>query len=342
VLALSLTEGNLWAQRLVAPYTFALVDVPEPAIHQLAPGEAIMQMLAGGVCGSDLPMFRGGGLPDPTLITGAAYTDEERFGSLPPGFPLHEVVGTVIASNSDLRVGQRVVGWAQRNNGLCERIVVEARSVLPIEDAVDPVLQIITQPLACVFHALGRIGDLSDRRVAVIGQGPIGLLFCEIAHFMGAGHVVGVDPIGRAVSGYPFGVDEAVRESSQTWAHRLADDQRPHVVIEAVGHQGATVNHAIAAVAEEGTVFCFGNVDEPSQTIDMERIQRKDLVLLAGTTRHQYRRGALARACDYVARRPEMAEAFVTQTYPVFEAEKAYESAAHPGPRQIKSALSWT
>lgn len=51
----------MWAHRLVAPQRRKPIDVPVPREAALAPGEVPVAVAAGGICGSDLPFFRGGG-----------------------------------------------------------------------------------------------------------------------------------------------------------------------------------------------------------------------------------------------------------------------------------------
>ena len=49
-----------------------------------------------------------------------------------------------------------------------------------------------------------------------------------------------------------------MRATSDRWVSQLAPADRADVVIEAVGHQVATLGHAIEATAPGGTVFYFG------------------------------------------------------------------------------------
>ena len=72
----------MWSYRLVAPYTFERVDIPEKTPESLGDRQVLVRFLAAGVCGSDLPGFRGakGRLPG-DVGTSAAEMD---------GFPIHE------------------------------------------------------------------------------------------------------------------------------------------------------------------------------------------------------------------------------------------------------------
>ena len=80
----------MWSYRLVAPYTFERIELPEPSPESLSDGQVLLQFLAAGVCGSDLPGFRGtqGKLPGDTGACAAGMN----------GFPIHEIAGEVLAS----------------------------------------------------------------------------------------------------------------------------------------------------------------------------------------------------------------------------------------------------
>ena len=80
----------MWSYRLVAPFTFERTNLPDRSPESLAEGQVLLRFLAAGVCGSDLPGFRGtrGRLPGDTGACAAEMN----------GFPIHEVAGEVLAS----------------------------------------------------------------------------------------------------------------------------------------------------------------------------------------------------------------------------------------------------
>lgn len=118
--------------------------------------------------------------------------------------------------------------------------------------------------------------------MAVIGLGSIGLLFTYLAKTLGAGHVAGIDPIDRSGIAGAFGIDTAVRATSDRWIRHLAPTERPDVVIEAVGHQVATLGHAVEAAAFSGTVFYFRVPDDDWYPISMRMMLRNNLTLKSG------------------------------------------------------------
>ena len=49
----------MWAQPLTSPGSFSLVEVPDAGLDSGDTDHVLIEVLAGGICGSDLPLFRG-------------------------------------------------------------------------------------------------------------------------------------------------------------------------------------------------------------------------------------------------------------------------------------------
>jgi threonine dehydrogenase-like Zn-dependent dehydrogenase len=320
----------VWSHRLVAPFTFEKTEVPQSSPPSVGDGQVLLRFLAAGICGSDLPGFRGakGKLP---FDTGARAAEKD-------GFPIHEVVGEVIASrHRDHRQGDRVVGWASGFDGLMEQVVADGDGLAPYDPALSPEQAVGLQPLACVLYAVEQLPELTGRHVAVLGQGSIGLLFSYVAKAAGAAHVTGVDPVDRDDIGPEFGVDTVVRATSDRWVSRLAPDAKADIVIEAVGHQVATLSHAVEAAAPGGTVFYFGVPDDDSYPISMRTMLRNNLTLKSGVTLD--RRRVLDRADTFAREHPGLLTRYLTHTFPADEVQAAFELACRPVPGRIKIAI---
>ncbi len=321
----------MWSYRLVAPYEFERTQRPAPSAEGLLDGQVLVRFLAGGVCGSDLPGFRG--------AQGRLAGDTGCRAAEMDGFPLHEIVGEVLASrHHDHRVGDRVVGWASGFDGLQERVVTDGAGLAGFDPALDPAHAVCLQPLACVLYALEQLPSLTGRRVAVIGLGSIGLLFCYAAKAAGAAHVTGVDPVERSHLSDAFGIDTAVRASSDRWVAHLARGDEPDIVIEAVGHQVATLNHAVQAAAVGATILYFGVPDDESYPINMRTMLRNNLTLTSGVTRD---RGRVLRRADAFAREhPDLLAGYLTHTFGIEDVQAAFELACRPVPDRVKIAIA--
>jgi L-iditol 2-dehydrogenase len=321
----------VWSHRIIAPYLFERTSIPDKTPEQLADGQVLLRYLAAGVCGSDLPAFRG--------ARGRLPGDDGPSAAEKDGFPIHEIAGEVIASrHPDHRPGDRVVGWASGFDGLMERVISDGNGLASYDPALTPAQAVGLQPLACVLYACEQLPELAGRHVAIIGQGSIGLLFSYVAKACGARRVTGVDPIDRGSLATAFGVDDAVRATSDRWVSQLAPGDRADIVIEAVGHQVATLGHAIEAAAPGGTVFYFGVADDEAYPISMRLMLRKNLTLKSGVTLD--RRRVLELAGKFAAEHPELLGTYLTHTFGVDDVQGAFDLACRPVPERVKIAIA--
>lgn len=121
------------------------------------------------------------------------------------------------------------------------------------------------------------------------------------------------------------------------WAAGLAPADRPEVVIEAIGHQTATLGGAIEACRPGGQILYFGIPDQDVYPIDMESMVRKNLTLRAGITRD--RAAMLARADRRLAADPAAFRTLITSVVAFDRVQEAFEAAARPRPGQAKIIL---
>lgn len=267
-------------------------------------GEVVMRVAAATTCGTDLKVWRRGGharmLKPPT-----------RFG--------HEAAGEIVAVGKGVtgwQVGDRVVAnnsapcmrcfFCQRqefslcpnltwNNGtFAEYLQIPAPIVqynlLRIPEGLRPALAAMTEPLACVLHGVARSNVREGDRVAVIGDGAIGLMFvAALAHPQAgrdytAGEVFlfGGNPQRLAI-GKKLGAAKAFN-------HRLVADM-PQLVRELTEGWGADVviectgipavwETAIACTRPGGTVNLFGGCPkETAIAVQTERLHYSELTL---------------------------------------------------------------
>lgn len=303
----------MWAGELVQPGIIGWKDVPGYSYSDLAPGEILVHMDLGGICGSDIEPF----------VTGLDLAGTQ----LSTGQPLHEIVGTVVESRDpDIAAGAQVVGWANSTDGLAEYVVTFGSDVavvhgLAAQDAI------VAQPLACVFAALDRIShDWLGEHVAVLGLGPIGLLFAELLAHRGVELITGVDPVRRIENVEAFGVNNHVEDTAENWATSIHEQDQPRIIIEAIGHQDRTLTAAVKGAAPWGEIYYFGVPSSAPYEIDMVALLRKHLTIRSGTTAVR-RREYLERALEYLRLRPQLSKSLTTDIFPVTHAQHAYELA---------------
>ena len=327
-----MSTKSMWARQLVGPETFAEVDVAAPGASSLAPGQVLVRLITGGICGSDLPHFKGSTTLGQTIESGPV---PHVVGS-----PLHEIVGEVLASeDADIRVGALVVGWASNSNGLSEYVVTDGAGLFEYDRDLLPSVAVMLQPLACVISASRRIPGIAGSHAAVIGQGPIGVLFSHVLKSAGAHTVTAIDRVDRSDVADVFRVDNFVHSTADRWSASLTtESDRPKVIFETVGHQVSTMRDAVNAVAMEGHIFYFGIPDDAIYPFPMVQFLRKNASLTSGLTLD--RRISLSRANDYLRAYPELASAYVTNEFKVAEVQSAFELAVRPAVGRLKVVVN--
>lgn len=317
----------MWAQRLTGPFRFETVDVPAPTAKDVENGQVLLKFRAAAICGSDMPRFLGKVDPDMPWN-----------GEL--GFPLHEIVGEVVESKApEFRAGDRVVGIAERHRGLQEYFVNAARLLYPLDGSpLSDTDATVIQPMGTVFNAIARLPDPAGKRVAVIGLGPLGVLFCHALKSRGAKTVIGVDAVDRSDLASTFGVDQLVTSYARIWAEKLRGDERPEIIVEAVGHQQHTVVDAIHAIAPQGHIFAFGVPDDAYYALPFREMFRKNVSLYTGATTDWKR--SLAESSEYLHKHRDLLARYVTNVFPVQRAAEAYMMYAQPKVGRLKVALT--
>ena len=191
------------------------VDVPK-----IDKGDVLVRVRAALTCGTDVKVFRRG--YHARMI-------------VPPALFGHELAGDIVAVGDDVkgfRVGQRVVAansapclecyYCKRGlENLCEDLLfnngayaeyiriparIVKRNMYEIPTHVSYQDAALIEPLACVMRGLEETHVRPGDHIAVIGLGPIGLMFVRLAKIYGARviaigtppHAVGArSPYGR-------------------------------------------------------------------------------------------------------------------------------------------------
>jgi 2-desacetyl-2-hydroxyethyl bacteriochlorophyllide A dehydrogenase len=268
------------------PNEIALVvrEVSEPG-----PGELMIQVMASGICGTDLHIYRG-----------------EYMGRYPV-IPGHEFSGVVAAVGSQItrfKVGDRVavepniacdncvnclnnrqnfcLNWQAVGvtlpGGMEEYVIVPEKAVFNIGDLPFEVGAFM-EPLSCVVHGVQRAQIRLADHVAIFGAGPIGILMLQLTRIQGAAHitVLEINP-GRADLASEMGADRVVSSFEQL----LTDTY--DMVIDATGAI-PVMNRSIDYVRMGGTVLLFG-VPPSGRNLEVEgfKIFRKGLTVLSSFT----------------------------------------------------------
>jgi L-iditol 2-dehydrogenase len=268
------------------------VETPTPNV-----GEVILRVGAATTCGTDLKVWRRGGhakmLKPPTL-----------FG--------HEVAGQIAAIGAGVtgwQVGDRVVAnnsapcmncffCRKQEYSLCTDLsfnngtfaeylrvpaVIVRHNLLPIPADLPDAVAAMTEPLACVLHGVARSNFQAGDRVAVLGDGAIGLMFVAALAQQGAEVYLFGGNAARLQIGEALGAAQTFNHHQVTdipgLVKRLTEGWGADIVVEATGSP-AVWEMAIASARPGATVNLFGGCPKQTTiTVSTEQLHYSELTL---------------------------------------------------------------
>jgi threonine dehydrogenase-like Zn-dependent dehydrogenase len=237
------------ANKFIGPRNIVFCDdAPRP---QPQDGEVLVACKYVALCGTNMGPYLGEG----------HWTTLQA--DSPPGWLGHENIGLIVESRlPDWPVGTPVLAHPADYNGFAEYLRAQPRGLARLpQDLPDLAAMVVAQPLATVLRALVRTGPVINQRCAVVGQGPMGLIFTHLLGRMGARQVIGIDTVSwRLPWAERFGatnVVDASKEDMVEAVRKLTGGQMVDFCVEAVGHE-----HALCQAARlprrQGRLYVFG------------------------------------------------------------------------------------
>jgi 2-desacetyl-2-hydroxyethyl bacteriochlorophyllide A dehydrogenase len=238
-------------------------------------GQALVQVDAVGICGTDLEEFVYG----PVSISAPD-------GSSPSGLVLgHEVIGTIVdCPGGEWTPGTRVVPdvvlgcgrcwWCRRHQeglcpdltvrgmhidgGLAQYMLADAGTCVPLPANVPDDVAVFAEPLSVATRALDKAGPLAGTHVCVTGAGSVGLLVAQVALHRGATSVIASDVVDSKLA------------LARLWGVVAVNpEDLAHAVQAATNGRGADV-----------VVECTGRLDVAAETVSL--VRRGGTIVLVG------------------------------------------------------------
>jgi L-iditol 2-dehydrogenase len=289
-------NGKMTAAVLYGKEDVKIEKVPIPRVDE---GEVLIKVQVALTCGTDVKVYRRG--YHARMIA-------------PPALFGHELAGVIEEVGTGVRHfhrGERVVALNSAPCGMCfyckkhqenlcedllfnngayaEYIRVPKRIVktnmLTIPDYVSYQDAAMVEPLACVLRGLHETGVEIGDTVAVIGGGPIGLMFVQVAHAIGCNVIAVVKRDSQVLAAKRKGAHDVVQithgDPVEAVRKMSPSERGPDVVIEAVGRPEAW-EWAVNMVRKGGTVNFFGGCANGTKVqLDTSRLHYSEITLKA-------------------------------------------------------------
>jgi threonine dehydrogenase-like Zn-dependent dehydrogenase len=258
-----------------APQVLEYSDQPMPKPGQ---GESLIQVLAAGICGSDMHAWHG--------------HDARR---VPPLILGHEVAGVVLegrlkgktvtmnplivcgecdycrAGKDNLCRNRTMIGMT-RPGGFAQYITIPDHCLVAADEGVPVARVAVTEPTAVCVHAvnlaarLPNIRPLAEQNVLIIGAGSVGVLTALILRQRGVGEITVCETNAVRARSAASATGAIVIDPVAT----PPGEKAYHCIFDAVGST-ATRTLSTASVMDAGTIVHVG-LQEASGPFDARRI----------------------------------------------------------------------
>ncbi len=270
------------------------VAVKQIPIPQPSEGELLIKVKAASICGTDI------GIYDWSPWAAEHIT--------PPIVIGHEVLGEVVEINGEsdkVKVGDLISSETHifcnecyqcknnrrhicenmqlfgigRNGGFAEYATVPIRTSWKNDPAIPLEWMSVQEPFGNAVHAITK-AHVEGHRVVIFGMGPTGLAASAVAKALGAGEVIGIDPVEyRRDLGVKMGCDKTFDALPATY------DNSCEIVIDMSGFPPA-IARAFDAVRIGGTLMAFG-IPKTKIEVDWGKyLINKELTILSVFGRH--------------------------------------------------------
>jgi len=311
---------------------------------EIGPGQVLVKVGMGGICGSDLHYFHNGG-----------------FGTVRIKEPMvlgHEVAGTVVAvapGVESVRIGDKVAVNPSRPCGACKfcleglpnqcldmrfygsamrtphvqgafrnMLLCEATQCVKVADHVPLRLAALAEPFSVGLHGVSRAGPLLGKRVLVSGCGPIGVLAIAAARAHGAAEITATDVVDEPLAiARAMGADQTINVAQdKTWVSRHSADKGTFdVMLECSGNERA-LRDGLEVMRPRGVVVQLGLGGDVS--IPQNMVVSKELSICGSFRFH----AEFALAVRLINEGRVDLSPVVTHTFPMLKAREAFELAS--------------
>lgn len=311
---------------------------------EIGPGQVLVKVGMGGICGSDLHYFHNGG-----------------FGTVRIKEPMvlgHEVAGTVVAvapGVQNVRIGDKVAINPSRPCGACKfcleglpnqcldmrfygsamrtphvqgafrnMLLCEATQCVKVAEHVPLRLAALAEPFSVGLHGVSRAGPLLGKRVLVSGCGPIGVLAIAAARAHGAAEITATDVVDEPLAiARAMGADQVINVAKdKEWVSRYSPDKGTFdVMLECSGNERA-LRDGLEVMRPRGVVVQLGLGGDVS--IPQNMVVAKELSICGSFRFH----AEFALAVKLINEGRVDLSPVVTHTFPMLQARAAFELAS--------------
>jgi alcohol dehydrogenase len=292
--------------------------IPTPA-----PGEVLVRVHRAGICNTDIEITKG-------YMDYRGVLGHEFVGSLADG---SRVVGEINAADGTCETCRRgdvthcpqrsVLGILRRDGAMAEYLTLPASNLHRVPDTVSDAQAVFVEPLAAAVEITDRLHVRPSQRVAVIGDGKLGLLVAQVLQLTGCELCV----IGRHARKLAI----LRRRGIPTLGGPLEGYGRFDVAVDCSGQAGG-FDLGRSLLRPRGTLV-LKSTFHGAQEVAMAPIVIDEITVMGS------RCGPFEPALRLLERRLIEVETLFDAEYPIEQGVEAFQRAMSPGTLKVQIVL---
>jgi threonine dehydrogenase-like Zn-dependent dehydrogenase len=301
----------------------ALRDRPTPVAGS---GEALIRVAMAGVCNTDLEIARG-------YMDFSGVLGHELYGVI-ESCPDARFIGRRVAGEINLSCGacelcarglgrhcskRTVMGIAGKDGCFAEYVTLPMANLHLLPDELSDERACFVEPAAAAFEVLEQVMVLGRDRVAVLGDGKLGLLIAQVLESTGCALTL----VGHHPRKLELARDAGITTAEIGSLARKSFD----VVVEATGSPSG-LHAAVELVRPRGTVVLKSTYHGKLE-LDAAPLVIDEITVVGS------RCGPFERAIPALASGLVRPDALIDAIVPLARAESAFERAAQPGALKV-------
>ncbi|OGG13492.1 hypothetical protein A2773_03220 [Candidatus Gottesmanbacteria bacterium RIFCSPHIGHO2_01_FULL_39_10] len=322
------------------PFDLKIEEVPRPKI---GPQDVLLKIKKVGICGTDIHIYKGSLKTPLPLVLGHEFVgDIIEIGKQVTRFKIGQKAvaehvlgcgmcrsckeGKINLCNNSVAIGINTDGALQEYLSLPQHLVFPLPPSLSYDDGV------LVEPISIAVYAAKKATLKKGETVAVIGQGPIGLLIDTVVQAAKA-RVHGYDIENSRLD---YAVKKGlINESFNTREKLTSQKESADKVFEVVGLE-STLTLALDLVKKGGKIVILGVFHKPV-SLNMMTIIKNELEIIGSWTC----RDSFPSSINLLTQKKLNTKGFITHHYPFSQTKQAFEDTLKYPSGRIKTVIEF-